>query len=264
MEATLIAFRLHSFVVNSPLTFHALCQRSAILPGPSLSTITSMTFVLDEKITTHSLCNWKVAEFLSNAVLLSPNINHLTIRIMTYTGEKEAFETPRRDHENFSCNTLDVRLQHLPTWLRDALDFMLQGRFYVWQSGEQWRLSFPWPQPGNMHRFAALTPRSSRGDCTVTLLQEGSGRQVNVDLIYEWDYAGLRDRERRGLVVRLEPGGKEKLDLAVVHGGTGLIWEPSKEDKIERTTTKKANGGVGEAVWWLWRGGLAQYFQAAK
>lgn len=210
MEATITAFRIHRFVFNTPLTFDAFCQRTAILPSPSLSAITGLVLEIKEKEPDYHPYDFDVPGFLYNALRLSPNIKHLTVKVMALAGGKQAFDASRRGSIDIFCNGLHTEEQHIPDWFSRAVNNIAPhdprnlGKMYpeyghVEETDEKWNVSFPSPHvvlSGPMHQNPFYSAERCRGGCSALLIHGDTGRQVQVDVVHEWDYKGQRVWDR--------------------------------------------------------------------
>ncbi|OAL57129.1 hypothetical protein IQ07DRAFT_594546 [Pyrenochaeta sp. DS3sAY3a] len=266
-EATLLAFNLYPFPNKSCPTYFTLRQHALALPAPCFAALRALSFTVDPDIHAFVACNDLVSDFLTNALLLSPRIAELEVRVKTFPGAQGAFMRGDGRGEAAGGRATTCR-EHLAVWFLEALGRTQNGRSCVWQRGEEWELSWP-----NLHAHAddavwddsSRRARMCRGPCVSVFEQPGSGRKVTVRLVYDFKGEAVHVQQRERLNVTLVPGAKA-LELQRVNGESGFVYDPGQEywdDKRKRMGKKPllgSNEGAGEAARIDWKGGLAKVF----
>lgn len=266
-EATLLAFNLHPFPNKSCPTYFTLRQHALALPAPCFAALGALSFTVDPDIHAFVACNDLVSDFLTNALLLSPRIAELEVRVKTFPGAQAAFMRGESRGEAARGRVTTCR-EHLAVWFLEALGLTQNGHSCVWQRGEEWELSWP-----NLHAQAddavwddpSKRAHMCRGACVSVFEQPGSGRKVTVRLVYNWEGEVVHVRQRERLNVTLVPGAKA-LELQRVNGESGFVYDPGQEywDDQRRRMGKKpflvSNEDAADAQGIDWKGSLAKVF----
>jgi hypothetical protein len=218
LETSALAFSTHTFLVHGDVSFHALRQRTSILPDPHFNAITSVSFTpqLVRRMKGDSPSD---VEFLSNAILLLPNLSRICVRTIKDAAHPDVVE-------GWHARKFWIGLDEISSGVKARM----------WKPGEGWswryadddvekltcvdaqrrrRYIAPDPATGVVDRYDAHVE-----NCAAVLDQMGTGRRVQVYMrLVEGSHVG----ERARFVVRLVSGLQEGIAVEEVGGRSGMV-----------------------------------------
>ncbi|KAF1995824.1 hypothetical protein P154DRAFT_333566 [Amniculicola lignicola CBS 123094] len=240
-EATLLAFRTHTFNVTATPSYHTLQQSVRYLSPSQVQAITS--------ISTFQCA--RSCDFITNTLLLFPTITKVQI------GMKRENKLHLSIHSNEGLGYIygqdfkaDAVHKYVPHWFSKALRDMTTGRGFAWQKGQKWTVE--WPMMESSACYLMMEQRQGQGVIAVptmdhvdglalpgvemcpckycgeltwlhaTLLQE-TGRKVQVEAMYY----GVVEEDTKINMKLVE--GSERLPVVKVMAGTGMQWDADEE-----------------------------------
>jgi hypothetical protein len=277
-EATILAFNIYTFNLTSskPASFFILRHSTAHLSPKQFSAITTLALDLSPDFRSSYR---KASDFLSNAILLFPTVQRLTIRV------PKGKRANQQAHMLDMFSTLDAEgpvrdaalRRYVPNWLSSTIQHVVNSPSSSWQTGHKWRVEWPqfdsplyvqgmeyanpiegWQMTGSMPQEAAGVVEGVKlcicgcGELrwlAAHLVQE-TGRRVKIGVEYCRD---AEAEELRKMKIRLEPlkGGADPLPLTWLQGGDAAGWEVDEQYWNEL----RAKKGNFTAMWKLrtWR-----------
>lgn len=276
-EATILAFNTYTFTLTSTksTTFFDLHRSTAHLSPEQFSAITTLALELPLDYTG---CYGKASDFFSNAMLLFPTVQRLTIRVQNGKRAKQQEHMPILFHiPNAEGPVRDAAMRrYVPNWLRGTIQSVVNGSSFSWQTGHKWRVEWPqfdspayvqgmeyvnpedgWQMTGSMSSEAAgvvdgveLCVCGCGELCWLAarLVQE-TGRKVEVGLVY---YGDADAEELRKMKIRLEPlkEGADPLPLTWLQGGAAAVWEADEKYWNELRASKGNFTGMWKLGTW--------------
>lgn len=262
LEATLLAFSTYTFATSHQLytTFFTLQIVVSHLSYYQFNAITNLAFDIYRDYAAET---GKVSDFLSNTLLLFPGVKRLEVRCKRGIDHPNTVHTGMFDAVTYDIGGKNAMQEewmgraakrYVPRWFQTTLHHVVCGRAYSWQKGQKWCIYYPaleYPQltfqtdfssPNAPETTAVISPDyagllpgielctcgcGSASWVLAQLVQE-TGRKVEVEVLFYEDSEAERERERKGLTVRLRPN-VEHLPVVNVNGGRGLVWDAHEE-----------------------------------
>ncbi len=275
-EASLLAFRVHPHLISlkDNISYHHLRQLSLRLRGPCFATITSLSFTVYQDSSGHWSTrphHYQLNEYMCHGILLFRNIAKILVRFVPFVTGKEEFDedVARGLKERYSRYEEEYEREswrydelagartatcqgHVPDWFVDSLRKMRECSSYRWQSSEQWEETWPF---WHFHPNDDVPKEQwCKGDCTVVLVQQKTGRKVAVTLQYAFDPAAAVKPERLRYKVKLVPKTEMQEELVdeveAVNGETGFMYEPSEDywDELRKQNARRKGGWMGNLL----------------
>lgn len=256
-EAAPLAFTLHTHELRTP-HIHFLSASTSKLPTRLFASLRRLALCIDpDQHTQHLPHAASTANFVVGALLLSPRIAHVDLRV--YTRSTSAVNSCANTGTLYAEYRLGNGV-YVPRWFaQDVLGAVLNGRMYRWPKGECWRITWPVlnPHPRDLRGMVAGHEDVRAGwnqNCTALLVQEG-GREVRVQLVFSDGSPGPKRFEE----VILNPDIGERVVVEEVPrrrdekpGPSGFMHTPGEEYWEELRKRKRKNDS------WAFGSGIAK------
>jgi hypothetical protein len=216
-EATLLAFRTHTFTPRHALSSYRFRQQTSVLSTHQINAITRLALSWEFQHMSHTLCEHVCAKFIIHTVSILPSLRIIELCVRQRRAGKGS--------------------RGVPMWFVCTLNMAVNGREYVWRRENVWRKNegWTWEMEDGSEDRAILT-------------QEESGRKVEVAIAYisDVDCGFVKEGD-----VQLVPGTAHALPVESVttrSGMQGLEYEPGEEYWERLRQKQEGKHGHGKSV----------------